>query len=167
MTSLLEIQTRKWRIPISCMFNTVLLQYTENSQNPQTINENANLTHFLKSNCLLQSLLEIDGENCKQKSTPSEKLKKSRILSGNPKIMDRDKFEAFLAAINGNKYDIEAWHGMLRVIYNEKVEHYRDSVYERLVNVFPTSGKFWRIYIEHEVNFEVTKMWKKSFFIVF
>ena len=70
--------------------------------------------------------------------------------------MDRDKFEAFLAAINGNKYDIEAWHGMLRVIYNEKVEHYRDSVYERLVNVFPTSGKFWRIYIEHEVNFEVT-----------
>ena len=71
--------------------------------------------------------------------------------------MDRDKFEAFLAAINGNKYDIEAWHGMLRVIYNEKVEHYRDSVYERLVNVFPTSGKFWRIYIEHEVNFEVTK----------
>lgn len=71
--------------------------------------------------------------------------------------MDRDKFEAFLAAINGNKYDIEAWHGMLRVIYNEKVEHYRDSVYERLVNVFPTSGKFWRIYIEHEVNIEVTK----------
>ena len=71
--------------------------------------------------------------------------------------MDRDKFEAFLAAINGNKYDIEAWHGMLRVIYNEKVEHYRDSVYERLVNVFPTSGKFWRIYIEHEVIFEVTK----------
>ena len=70
--------------------------------------------------------------------------------------MDRDKFEAFLAAINGNKYDIEAWHGMLRVIYNEKVEHYRDSVYERLVNVFPTSGKFWRIYIEHEVNIEVT-----------
>ena len=76
-------------------------------------------------------------------------------MSGNPKIMDRDKFEAFLAAINGNKYDIEAWHGMLRVIYNEKVEHYRDSVYERLVNVFPTSGKFWGIYIEHEVNIEV------------
>ena len=81
--------------------------------------------------------------------------------------MDRDKFEAFLAAINGNKYDIEAWHGMLRVIYNEKVEHYRDSVYERLVNVFPTSGKFWRIYIEHEVNIEVTILKWKKFMIVF
>ena len=81
--------------------------------------------------------------------------------------MDRDKFEAFLAAINGNKYDIEAWHGMLRVIYNEKVEHYRDSVYERLVNVFPTSGKFWRIYIEHEVNFEVTKNVEEVIFYCF
>ena len=66
-------------------------------------------------------------------------------------MMDRDKFEGFLAAINANKYDIDAWHGILRVIHNEKVENFRENVYERLVNVFPTSGKFWRIYIEHEV----------------
>ena len=69
--------------------------------------------------------------------------------------MDRDKFEAFFDTIDQNKYDIEAWHSVLRLIHNESVEKYRENVYERLVSVFPTSGKFWKVYIEHEVIMSV------------
>ena len=66
--------------------------------------------------------------------------------------MDRDKLDTFFAAIEKNKYDIEAWHSILIQIHSERVENYRENVYERLVAVFPTSGKFWKIYIEHEVH---------------
>ena len=66
--------------------------------------------------------------------------------------MDRDKFEEQLAAIEQNKYDTEAWHKIIRLVHNEPVEVFRESIYERLITVFPTSGKFWKVYIEHEVK---------------
>jgi len=66
--------------------------------------------------------------------------------------MDRDKFEENFSAIEQNQYDIEAWHKLLRVIHNEPVEKHRENIYERLVTVFPTSGKFWKVYIEHEIR---------------
>ena len=65
--------------------------------------------------------------------------------------MDRDKMASFFAALEQNKYDIDAWHAILRGIHNDNIEHFREIVYEKLINVFPTSGKFWRMYIEHEV----------------
>ena len=68
--------------------------------------------------------------------------------------MDRDKFEENFSAIEQNQYDIEAWHKLLRVIHNEPVEKHRENIYERLVTVFPTSGKFWKVYIEHEVKYQ-------------
>jgi len=66
--------------------------------------------------------------------------------------MDRDKFEEQLSAILENKYDTEAWHKILRLVHNEPVENYRENIYEHLVAVFPTSGKFWKVYIEHEIR---------------
>jgi len=66
--------------------------------------------------------------------------------------MDRDKFEEQLAAIEQNKYDTEAWHKIIRLVHNEPVEVFRESIYERLITVFPTSGKFWKVYIEHEIR---------------
>lgn len=66
--------------------------------------------------------------------------------------MDRDKYEEQLSAILENKYDTEAWHKILRLVHNEPVENYRENIYEHLVAVFPTSGKFWKVYIEHEIR---------------
>ena len=68
--------------------------------------------------------------------------------------MDRDKFDEYLSEIydEQSKYNIEVWHKILRLVHNEPVEKYRENIYERLVNVFPTSGKFWKVYIEHEVK---------------
>ena len=65
--------------------------------------------------------------------------------------MDKDKIDAFMGAVERNQYDIDSWHSLLRQIHNEKIDLYRESVYEKLIRVFPTSGKFWKVYIEHEV----------------
>lgn len=66
--------------------------------------------------------------------------------------MDKDKVEAFLAAIDQNNYDTEAWQAVLRLVHNDNIERHRETVYEKLVTVFPSSGKFWKNYIEHEVQ---------------
>lgn len=61
--------------------------------------------------------------------------------------------EALLGNLDTNKYDMEAWQSILRLVYSERIENFRENVYERLVDVFPTSGKFWKIYIEHEASY--------------
>lgn len=84
---------------------------------------------------------------------PNVKEKSKQFLKiGFEKMMDRDKMDAYFAAIEQNKYDVEAWHALIRLIHTDKIDHFRENVYERLVSVFPTSGKFWKIYIEHEVK---------------
>ena len=78
---------------------------------------------------------------------------------------NRDRVAPLMSQIERNKYDTEAWLGILRLIHNEDVEIYRESVYERLLKVFPSSGRFWRSYIDHEVrcsNFErVEKLFQR------
>jgi len=70
-----------------------------------------------------------------------------------------------MGAVERNQYDIDSWHSLLRQIHNEKIDLYRESVYEKLIRVFPTSGKFWKVYIEHEIrarNFErVEKLFQR------
>ena len=65
--------------------------------------------------------------------------------------MERDKLDGFSAAVQQNPYDIDSWHSLLRLISNDKIDYHRESVYENLIRVFATSGKFWKVYIEHEV----------------
>ena len=68
------------------------------------------------------------------------------------KMVEKDKFDAFTAAVTKNQYDIDAWHGLLRCIQAEQIDDFRENVYEKLIEAFPTSGKFWKHYIEHEVR---------------
>ena len=65
--------------------------------------------------------------------------------------MEKEKLDAFFAAVEQNQYDIDSWHSLLRLISSEKIDLYRENAYEKLIRVFPTSGKFWKVYIEHEV----------------
>ncbi|KAJ8314582.1 hypothetical protein KUTeg_006732 [Tegillarca granosa] len=48
-------------------------------------------------------------------------------------------------------HDTEAWSVLIRDAQMRKIEEAR-QVYERLVAQFPNAGKYWRIYIEQEVN---------------
>uniref|UniRef100_A0A1I8PF42 Suppressor of forked domain-containing protein n=1 Tax=Stomoxys calcitrans TaxID=35570 RepID=A0A1I8PF42_STOCA len=62
-------------------------------------------------------------------------------------------------------YDIESWSTLLREAQIRPVSEVR-SLYESLVNVFPTTARYWKIYIEQEMkgrNFErVEKLFQRS-----
>ncbi|KAF6206292.1 hypothetical protein GE061_017522 [Apolygus lucorum] len=66
--------------------------------------------------------------------------------------------------IDENKWDIEAWGVLIREAQNRWINDVR-TFFERLVNTFPTSGRYWKIYIEQEMkgrNFErVEKLFQR------
>ncbi|XP_077493007.1 cleavage stimulation factor subunit su(f) isoform X2 [Amblyomma americanum] len=63
-----------------------------------------------------------------------------------------------------NVYDVEAWSILLRDAQNKKIEEAR-PLYEKIVTQFPNAGRYWKIYIEHEMksrNFErVEKLFQR------
>eukprot|EP00117_Sycon_ciliatum_P000635 scpid104056/ scgid6622/ Cleavage stimulation factor subunit 3; CF-1 77 kDa subunit; Cleavage stimulation factor 77 kDa subunit len=52
--------------------------------------------------------------------------------------------------LDENLYDLEAWNVLIREAQSGMIERGRE-LYERLLKVFPLSGRFWRTYVEHEV----------------
>ncbi|XP_051824428.1 cleavage stimulation factor subunit 3-like [Antechinus flavipes] len=50
-----------------------------------------------------------------------------------------------------NPYDLSAWSILIREAQNHPIEKARKT-YERLVAQFPSSGRFWKLYIEVEVK---------------
>lgn len=52
--------------------------------------------------------------------------------------------------IDENKWDIEAWGVLIREAQNRWINDVR-PFFERLVATFPTTGRYWKIYIEQEV----------------
>uniref|UniRef100_A0A3P9LU88 Cleavage stimulation factor subunit 3 n=1 Tax=Oryzias latipes TaxID=8090 RepID=A0A3P9LU88_ORYLA len=50
-----------------------------------------------------------------------------------------------------NPYDLDAWSILIREAQNQPIDKARKT-YERLVSQFPSSGRFWKLFIEAEVN---------------
>ncbi|XP_017705196.1 PREDICTED: cleavage stimulation factor subunit 3-like isoform X1 [Rhinopithecus bieti] len=50
-----------------------------------------------------------------------------------------------------NPYDLDAWSILIREAQNQPIDKARKT-YERLVAQFPSSGRFWKLYIEAEVT---------------
>ncbi|KAI0232191.1 Cleavage stimulation factor subunit 3 [Lamellibrachia satsuma] len=48
-------------------------------------------------------------------------------------------------------YDTEAWSALIRDAQTKRVEDAR-PVYERVVSQFPNAGRYWKLYIEHEMK---------------
>ncbi|XP_065826444.1 cleavage stimulation factor subunit 3-like [Oscarella lobularis] len=48
-------------------------------------------------------------------------------------------------------YDVDSWNTLIREAQPDGIDRAR-ILYERLVKWFPMSGRFWRIYIEHEMR---------------
>lgn len=48
-------------------------------------------------------------------------------------------------------YDVESWSLMLREAQSRHVNEVR-SLYESLVAIFPTTARYWKIYIEQEMK---------------
>lgn len=58
--------------------------------------------------------------------------------------------KAYLAT-EENPFDLDAWNILLREMQQRKIEEMR-SLFEKLVKMFPTTGRFWKMYIEQEVG---------------
>ena len=94
--------------------------------------------------------------------------------------MDPARFRAASAKLETDPYDLDAWslvikeaqtkvneiesspffcyigpfskeYGYPLSIFFQPVDHSRDT-FERLVEKFPTSGRYWKMYIDHEVS---------------
>ena len=57
--------------------------------------------------------------------------------------------------IQEESYDMEAWNLIIKDAQSRRIDESRDT-FERLVTYFPTSGRFWKIYIEQEVRTRIT-----------
>lgn len=86
-----------------------------------------------------------------------------------PKIFDCfNGSERATKAINRlqvKKYDADSWNMLIKEAANKNIEEV-DQFYEELLKVFPTCGRFWRTYIEHEMRSKrhdkVSKLFQRS-----
>lgn len=62
-----------------------------------------------------------------------------------------DKLARAEKAIETNPFDLEAWGQILREAQIRKIDDAR-VYFERLVAQFPTSGRYWKMYIEQEMR---------------
>ncbi|KAF2368245.1 Suppressor of forked [Trinorchestia longiramus] len=92
-----------------------------------------------------------DNEN--ENAPMEENQEKESVEFGTDKL--RRAWKATLT----NNYDMEAWSLIIRDAQNRNIEETR-YIFERLVSIFPTTGKFWKMYIEQEMrayNFEMVE----------
>ncbi|XP_014240504.1 protein suppressor of forked isoform X2 [Cimex lectularius] len=75
-----------------------------------------------------------------------------------------EKLQKAQQTVDENKWDIEAWGLLIREAQNRWINDVR-PFFERLVTTFPTTGRYWKIYIEQEMkgrNFErVEKLFQR------
>lgn len=79
--------------------------------------------------------------------------------------MTNDRCAKAVTRIQNKKYDTEAWNMLVKEASSKNVSDV-EAFYEELINIFPTCGRFWRSYIEHQMrakNFDkVTKLFQRS-----
>lgn len=67
-------------------------------------------------------------------------------------------------AVENNTYDVDSWSLLIREAQTRPIHEVR-AMYEKLIVAFPTTGRYWKIYIEQEMkaqNFEkVEKLFQR------
>lgn len=61
-----------------------------------------------------------------------------------------EKLQRAQKTVDESPYDLEAWSILIREAQNRPIIEVR-PVFEKLVSVFPSAGRYWKIYIEQEV----------------
>jgi hypothetical protein len=105
-----------------------------------------------------------------QEGTVIEKLKLKAGLARSKTALEKSGCSSRMRVCSGhflateeNPFDLDAWNILLRELQTRKIEDVR-PLFEKLVKIFPTTGRFWKIYIEQEMkarNFD--KVEKVSF----
>lgn len=67
--------------------------------------------------------------------------------------------------IQTKKYDTDSWNMLIKEATSKNIDEV-EPFYEQLIQIFPTCGRFWRTYIEHEMKFrrydKVSKLFQRS-----
>jgi len=66
-------------------------------------------------------------------------------------LVHPDRLHAAEMKLAEDPHDIESWQMLIKNAQCRGVDDARET-YERLVSVFPTSGRYWKTYIEQEVS---------------
>ena len=92
-------------------------------------------------------------------AAPSAPSTTAPAASGKPQLPPNIE-----SLLQENKYNLEAYALLIKDAQSKKIEEAR-PLYEFLVDTFPLSGRFWKLYIEHEMklgNFErVEKLFQR------
>lgn len=85
-------------------------------------------------------------------ATPTQPASGS-VIPPSPKLQRKvlEKLEGLEQRIERDRYDTEAWTNLLGEVAQWNIEHAR-PYYERFFDVYPTAGKYWRMYAEHEMR---------------
>jgi len=54
-------------------------------------------------------------------------------------------------ATEENPFELDAWNILLRELQTRKIDDVR-PLFEKLVKIFPSTGRFWKMYIEQEMK---------------
>lgn len=73
-----------------------------------------------------------------------------------------DRIKKAERRLEKNSHDVEAWSIIARDAQNKKIEEAR-PYYEKLVEQFPSAGRYWKFYIEHEMKFRNYERVEKIF----
>lgn len=67
-----------------------------------------------------------------------------------------DKLNRAQQTVLDSPYDLEAWSLLIRESQIKWINDIR-PLFEKLVSTFPSSGRYWKIYIEQEVSIHHVK----------
>ena len=62
-----------------------------------------------------------------------------------------DRIAAAQSKLAEDPHDTDSWVLLIKHAQCRSVDEARET-YERLVEIFPTCGRYWKLYIEQEVN---------------
>lgn len=70
-----------------------------------------------------------------------------------------------IARIQAKKYDTDSWNMLIKEAATKSIDDV-EPFYEELLKIFPTCGRFWRAYMDHEMKFKrydkVSKLFQRS-----
>ncbi|GAM23800.1 hypothetical protein SAMD00019534_069750 [Acytostelium subglobosum LB1] len=113
-----------------------------------------------------------DDTNAQSNNSPNtsyqqqqhQQQQQSTISSVMPAIGKRlnVQIENLESRITNDKYDTEAWTLLLNEVQSQPINIARD-IYERFLSVFPTAGRYWKLYVEQEMASRNYDMVEKIF----